>query len=475
MKKITIVVIVLWSQTLVWGCGLDGSSCVTSSGAGGTCCGGTCQIPPPPPESCPRGQTTFSACLGFCGGAGMTACGCVQGSMRCVAGSFVPSAVQCCSSGSCCVPNCSCASTTPIGQTCSDGCGGKCAGTLNLNACIPPKFKQCGSACCNVSAGETCAIASGGSHCCPSGMFDCNGACCNSFTQQCIPIIGIQTCVNKCTPNCACAATTNVGQSCSDGCGGFCLGTKPVGCTPNCSCASTTLVGSTCSDGCGGTCAGTKPACTPNCATAATLCNTQTISDGCGGTCTGLLSCCAAGKICGKVTAAEVSTLALPNIVMTLHDSKGTIIQSATTDANGHYTFSPTAGTNFFVRAEPDRTWNPSPGQIPVAPGNVPGNFQIRFVQADVTITAPPATFVLITANQWNQPRPPPQGTGQTIVSFTGVADLNGEAKLKVSYGTYYVTCWKLNSQLHYQRGASVPLNGGAILNPLDKVTMPCP
>jgi hypothetical protein len=58
-----------------------------------------------------------------------------------------------------------------------------------------------------------------------------------------------------CTPNCSCAANTCIGNTCSDGCGGICQGTKPR----NCTCATTTCVNQTCSDGCGGTCAGQKP------------------------------------------------------------------------------------------------------------------------------------------------------------------------------------------------------------------------
>jgi coenzyme F420-reducing hydrogenase delta subunit len=40
-----------------------------------------------------------------------------------------PDLSQSCTGGNCCVPDCSCASSTCIGQTCSNGCGGTCAGT----------------------------------------------------------------------------------------------------------------------------------------------------------------------------------------------------------------------------------------------------------------------------------------------------------------------------------------------------------
>ena len=42
----------------------------------------------------------------------------------------------------CCTPDCSCASTTCMGNTCPDGCGGNCAGTLSPNC----GSRECGPA-----------------------------------------------------------------------------------------------------------------------------------------------------------------------------------------------------------------------------------------------------------------------------------------------------------------------------------------
>ena len=71
---------------------------------------------------------------------------------------------------SCCVSNCTCASTTCIGQICSNGCGGTCAGT--------------------------------------------------------------KSCTTPCVSNCTCASNTCAGSTCSNGCAGTCAGTKSCTTTP---------------------------------------------------------------------------------------------------------------------------------------------------------------------------------------------------------------------------------------------------
>jgi len=64
-----------------------------------------------------------------------------------------------CSGTGPCTPDCSCAAVTCIGSTCSDGCGGTCAGTLVCGSC--PGYDECtpggsgyGSPC---SVDENCA------------------------------------------------------------------------------------------------------------------------------------------------------------------------------------------------------------------------------------------------------------------------------------------------------------------------------
>src|SRR3989339_507080 len=87
-----------------------------------------------------------------------------------------------------CVPSCACAVNTPIGSTCSDGCGGTCAGTKCVPSCV---------CAVNTPIGSTCSDGCGGT---------CSGT--------------------KCIPNCSCAVNTCTGQICSDGCSGNCSGTK---------------------------------------------------------------------------------------------------------------------------------------------------------------------------------------------------------------------------------------------------------
>lgn len=83
-------------------------------------------------------------------------------------------------------PNCSCAANTCAGDTCSDGCGGTCAGTM------APDCSCATDTCTN----DTCSDGCGG------------------------------TCVGTVPPDCSCALDTCTGETCSDGCGGTCPGTK---------------------------------------------------------------------------------------------------------------------------------------------------------------------------------------------------------------------------------------------------------
>ncbi len=105
-----------------------------------------------------------------------------------------------------------------------------------------------------------------------------------------------------CVPNCNCAGTTYTGQTCMDGCGGYCPGTAPLPqtpirtCWPDCSCAANTPAGQTCPDGCGGVCPGykqttTAPSCTPNCGDTSSRCVGESWSNGCGGLCYGAKNC----------------------------------------------------------------------------------------------------------------------------------------------------------------------------------------
>ena len=78
---------------------------------------------------------------------------------------------------------------------------------------------------------------------------------------------------------------------------GNCVSIKVVTpCTPSCTCASSTCIGQTCSDGCGGTCAGTKCCDTSWSPDPSTICSgisfTQTSNCGNTRSATGTKSCC---------------------------------------------------------------------------------------------------------------------------------------------------------------------------------------
>ncbi len=112
-----------------------------------------------------------------------------------------------CSSGECledvCVTDCTCAAITPVGQTCSNGCGGLCQGTQQTS-CVPnwqcTAWSVCSSLCqktrtctdtnhCNVQCGDASCVTAdactgdscvatqtcsqGGFYCCPTG-YTCN-------------------------------------------------------------------------------------------------------------------------------------------------------------------------------------------------------------------------------------------------------------------------------------------------------------
>lgn len=105
--------------------------------------------------------------------------------------------------GTTCCPDCTCSYTTCNGDTCDDGCGGICHGSMCCDTywepptsdyCIGEEFTQT-SNCGNTRQ-------AGGTTCCP---------------------------------NCGCAANTCEGETCGDGCGGLCAGTKVcITCTPDC-------------------------------------------------------------------------------------------------------------------------------------------------------------------------------------------------------------------------------------------------
>ncbi len=317
-------------------------SCASKTCQNSTCvdaCGGTCVGTMPPDCSCASdtcpGQTCADDCGGTCAGTKAPDCSCASSTctgLSCTdsCGNSCPGAMS---------PDCSCASSTCPGQTCSDGCGGTCAGSATPDcscAGITCWDDVCAGSCSEMCVGsrrlllscqlelqsDCSATPSISLYACGNNpeiagyyYYRCNGTCTptaanlvSGLIPNCTPFVdtsvvpgqtysysarfyttgGNFSTVFSATkthtlnvPSCACAALTCPGQTCSDGCGGTCSGTRP----PNCSsCAPNTCTGQDCTDSCGNICAGTK---TPDCSCAASTCPGQTCSDGCGGTCMG--------------------------------------------------------------------------------------------------------------------------------------------------------------------------------------------
>ncbi len=263
-------------------------------------CGGTCLPGCSAPEFCVDG-TCYISCS--------TAPGCRSS----LANAYIVGGY--CASGYCyecnigyswngsscvCTPDCSCSATTCIGNTCPDGCGGTCAGTMSC--CTPDCTGKecgddgCGGSCGTCGGGEIC-NASGQCVCAPNctgkecGDDGCGGSCGTCGAGEVCNVSG--QCI--CVPDCA-------GKVCGDdGCGGSCGTCGPhetCNASGQCVCAPD-CAGRECgSDGCGGSCgtcgggetcnASGQCVCAPNCT------GKECGDDGCGGSC----GTCGAGEIC---------------------------------------------------------------------------------------------------------------------------------------------------------------------------------
>lgn len=157
-----------------------------------------------------------------------------------------------------------------------------CSGTKSLCINSQPAGCTANFNCCNCVA--PVAIGCLGDYACEDNN-TCTNNKCNTSTGQCsypdngscvtpTPLSG--TCITTCPlgkthiTECPAVSQSNCSAiaqpaGCNDTytCCDCTLGFIPPTCTPNCSCAATTLVGTNCSNGCGGYCAGTKVATTP--------------------------------------------------------------------------------------------------------------------------------------------------------------------------------------------------------------------
>lgn len=163
-----------------------------------------------------------------------------------------------------------CNTTCPAGKTIS------CPAGYTPYECENFQLTGCASYnCCKCR--PPVAIGCLGDYACPDDGNTCTRSKCNVATGICYQEDnGTCTCYTTCPlgkthiTECPVVSQSNCSAisqrpGCNDTytCCDCTLGFIPPTCTPNCSCAATTLVGTNCSNGCGGYCAGTKVATTP--------------------------------------------------------------------------------------------------------------------------------------------------------------------------------------------------------------------
>ncbi len=160
----------------------------------------------------------------------------------------------------CCIPDIPCPSADEIciGEQCIDSCGNEVDGKKPVTdggwtdwrwSCTASDDSKVAYQKSNIFKWFTAnlfALESGGETPPPGVVARYGSRTCTNPEPSC----GGANCVGDDTVMILCAE----GEICRDG---YCF--VDTSCTPDCSCATTTCVGETCSDGCGGTCAGTRP------------------------------------------------------------------------------------------------------------------------------------------------------------------------------------------------------------------------
>lgn len=286
----------------------------------------------------------------------------------------------------------------------------------------------------------------------PSGF-----GCDNVFVDLCTPD---PLCLPSCTPNCSCDVSTCNTTTCMDGCGGQCPGTKdcsipppppPPGCVPNGICSGTTpACGSTGPglDNCGNACSLTGPACPPPPPPP--------------------INPCGVGMICGKLLDGETGTIALPGRPIEIRNDHGGFFKMVHSDENGNYSI-PLTGSLMFVVPVADRNENVVPANIPVSDTNPVANFKMYRVPAHIKVSGKFGDFVVVTTSTIEGSAPPTvQSAGQ--ISFSSVVDRNNVTNLKVPYGVYWLTCWRMTNG-SYSKNPSVP---AGFLKALESVDRSC-
>jgi hypothetical protein len=135
---------------------------------------------------------------------------------------------------------------------------------------------------------------------------------------------------------------------------------------------------------------------------------------------------------------------------MELRGPTGQLIARSTTTA-GVYEFPSTLplvpGTTYYVSPVVDRTQSADRMQqsFPLPPGGMVANFNIRGVNATVTVqNNPPGALVLLTTFTYTNPNPPVINPSSKITDFySATTDTAGRAVVRVRGGfNYHMTCW---------------------------------
>jgi hypothetical protein len=332
----------------------------------------------------------------------------------------------------------------------SVGCGGS---SCTMQALWCPDPNNCGQA-------ATCALMhdGGGGMCGQGPYFYCANIVCG----------GPPTCPPVCIPNCSCASSTCVGNTCHDGCGGNCSGTlncapppPPPSCVPNCSCAASTCLGNVCANGCGGNCAGTLNCSPPP--------PPPPPPPPCG------------FGICGQVSALEAPLVNLKDVVVELRNAEGIHLQSVKNDPVAGYLFPAPPPGSAYLSVAVDRHQIAVPPLIRHVKIGNKYDFTVRGVPASVIVNEKPGTFIIVTtAPLVSGPPTIDQTSGHVPTAFSSTIDLNGIRTLKIPAGHYYLTCWRpepsvCGGKTIYRR---YPIVGSLTLDaptPQTTVTLPAP
>lgn len=181
---------------------------------------------------------------------------------------------------------------------------------------------------------------------------------------------------------------------------------------------------------------------------------------------------CGTGIICGNVTALEATGFPLKGVVIELRDGNGMLVNKATTNGSGNYSFSSLAGKHF-VYPVMDRKWSSTPGYAYADPSDQK-DFVVRGVPAGLTVTGNPGDFVLISADLYTGLTPPNIGPSSTMFSISKTIDSGGQSKLHIPAGrALFITCWEYNSGA-YVKGPSLLITATPA-NPQTQASASCP